>query len=112
MFKRCSILAVASLFILTMVYSATTAQEKMETLVFVTGIAKIIDYENGTITTVTKKRDGGTIEETIKVGKQTKYFFVKSIKGLESGDGVIAECRGVKGEYEAVKVKRITRAKK
>jgi hypothetical protein len=112
MFKRCSILAVASLFILTMIYTVTTAQEKKEKLVFVIGIVKVIDYENGTITTVTKKRDGGTSEETIKVSKQTKYFFVKSIKGLESGDGVSVECRGIKGEYEAVKVKRITRAKK
>ncbi len=112
MFKRCSILAVVSLFILTMIYTVTTAQEKKEKLVFVTGIAKIIDYENGLITIVRKKRDGGTIEHTIKVSKQTRYFFVKGIKGLESGDGVTTECRGIKGEYEAVKVKRITRAKK
>ena len=113
MFKRCSIPAVASLFILTMVYSVTTAQEKkMEALVFVTGIAKIIDYENDAITIVRKKRDGGTVENTIKVDKQTRYFFVKNIKELESGDGVITECRGIKGEYEAVKVKRISKAKK
>ncbi len=112
MFKRCSILAVASLFILTMIYTVTTAQEKKEKFVFVTGIVKEVDYENGTITIVRKKRDGGTIEDTIKVSKQTKYFFVKSIKELEPGDGVITECRGIKDEYEAVKVKRITRAKK
>lgn len=112
MFKRCLILAVVSLFILTMIYTVTTAEEKKEKLVFVTGIVKVVNYEDGTITIVRKKRDGGTIEQTIKVSKQTKYFFVKSIKGLESGDGVITECRGPKGDYEAIKVKRISRAKK
>jgi|TARA_B100001971_G_C18014328_1_gene444017 hypothetical protein len=112
MFKRCSILAVVSLFILAMVYTVTTAQEKKEKLVFVTGIVKEVDYENGTITIVRKKRDGGTIENTIMVTEQTKYFFVKGINELESGNGVITECRGVKGEYEAVKVKRISKGKK
>ncbi len=29
---------------------------------FLTGIVKEVDYENGTITIVRKKRDGGTIE--------------------------------------------------
>jgi len=112
MFKRCSIRTVVSLFILTMIYTVSTAQEKKEKLVFVTGIVKVIDYEDGTITIVRKKRDGGTIEDTIKVSNQTKYLFVKNIKGLESGDGVITECRGIKGEYEAVKVKRISKSKK
>jgi len=95
-----------------MIYTVSTAQEKKEKLVFVTGIVKVIDYEDGTITIVRKKRDGGTIEDTIKVSNQTKYLFVKNIKGLESGDGVITECRGIKGEYEAVKVKRISKSKK
>ena len=112
MFKRCSIRTVVSLFILTMIYTVSTAQEKKEKLVFVTGIVKVIDYEDGTITIVRKKRDGGTIEDTIKVSNQTKYLFVKNIKGLESGDGVITECRGIKGEYEAVKVKSISKSKK
>ncbi len=112
MFKRCSTLAGASLFALTMIYTVTTAQEKKEKLVFVTGIAKVIDYENGTITTVTKKRDGGTIENIIMVTEQTRYFFVKGINELESGNGVITECKGIKGEYEAVKVKRISKGKK
>ncbi len=110
MFKRYSILAVVSLFILTMIYTVTTAQEKKEELVFVIGIVKEVDYEDRTITLARKKKDGSIKEDTIKVSKQTKYFFVKSIKGLESGDGVIAECRGSKGEYEAVKVKRTKKA--
>ncbi len=112
MFKRCSILAVVSLFFLTMIYTVTIAQEKKVNYVYVTGMVKEIDHENGTITTVTKKRDGGTSEETIKVSKQTMYVFVRSIKELESGDFVSIKCKGLKGEYEAVKVKKIKKPKK
>ncbi len=49
---------VIKVFILAMIYTGTTAQEKKEKLVFMIGIMKVIDFENRSITIAKKNRDG------------------------------------------------------
>lgn len=107
MFKRFSILTIVSLFSLTIIYTVTTAQEKKEKFISITGKVKEIDTENQTITITNRTRKSEIIDYDIRVNTQTKYVFVMSINDLEPGNVVTIKCKRSEGGHEAVKGRRI-----
>ncbi|MHC4138392.1 MAG: hypothetical protein ACYSR1_00805 [Planctomycetota bacterium] len=84
------------------------------------GRVKNIDHQMDTITIAMKAKRGDINELNIKIGKGINYIFIRDIKGLLSvgefrklklGDEVFIKCKVSKGEYEAVEIEKIVKAK-
>lgn len=120
MFKKLSIFIIINLLILTNIFTFTMALEEENSYTTIFGRVKNIDQEKEIITLVMEVQKDDIRALNIKIGKGMNYIFVRDINALLSvdsfmelklDDDVSIKCEGSKGEYAAVEIEKIYKAK-